>query len=92
MLSLVSDVVNPVAPHERTDSDSLPIQDLTSKILVFEERTSNLEVCVCSGEASLSAASQSSHAEHSAPSLIIQIAPAEEQQSCPVCFSELSTP
>jgi hypothetical protein len=90
MLSLVSD--DPVAVLERTDSDSLPIQDLTSRILVFEERTSNLEVCVRSGEASLSAASQSSRAEHSAPSLIIQTAPAEEQQYCPVCFSELSTP
>jgi hypothetical protein len=88
MLSLVSD--DPVAVLERTDSDSLPIQDLTSRILVFEERTSNLEVCVRSVE--LSAASQSSRAEHSAPSLIIQTAPAEEQQYCPVCFSELSTP
>jgi hypothetical protein len=45
---------------------------------------------VPSGEASLSAASRSSCAEHPSPSLIIQASPADEQQYCPVCFSELN--
>ena len=90
-----SDVVNRAAVLERTDSDSLPIQDLTSRILMLAERTSNLEVCVLearvpSGEASFSAASRSSRAEHPAPSLIIQAAPADAQQYCPHCRLELS--
>jgi hypothetical protein len=41
-------------------------------------------------EASFSAASRSSRAEHPAPSLIIQAAPADAQQFCPYCRLELS--
>jgi hypothetical protein len=53
MLSLVSDVVNPVAVLECTDSDSLPIQDLTSIILVFEGRAHFLPTSRCVQERSL---------------------------------------
>jgi hypothetical protein len=45
-----SDMVNRAAVLERTDeddlSDSLPLQDLTAKMLTLEKRISNLEVCV----------------------------------------------
>ena len=67
-----SDMVTREAVLERTDkddlSDSLPLQDLTARIVTLEERISNLELRVFqagvpSGEGHVSAASQSSCVE-----------------------------
>jgi hypothetical protein len=66
-------IVNRAAVLERTDvddiSDSVPLQDLTAKILKLEKRVSNLEACVIearvpSREAHFSAAPRSSRTEH----------------------------
>ena len=70
-----SDMVTREAVLERTDkddlSDSLPLQDLTARIVTLEERISNLELRVFqagvpSGEGHVSAASQSSCVEQHA--------------------------
>jgi hypothetical protein len=93
-----SDMVNRAAVLERTDSDNLPIQDLTSRILTLEKahfqprgvcarggcahgggKLCVLQAGVPRGEASFSAAFRSSRAEHPAPSLFIQAAPADAQ-------------
>ena len=66
-------MVNRAGVLDRTNvddlSDSLPLQDLTARMLMLEERFSKLEVCVLearvpSGAACLSAARRLSHAGH----------------------------